>query len=71
MTTDTTTAAEPLLIPVEQVGAILNVSTRTVWRLLSTKRLPEPVRIGGSVRWRLDQVRQWIEAGCPPQQGDK
>jgi prophage regulatory protein len=71
MTPDTTTSAEPLLIPVEHVGAILNVSTRTVWRLLSTKRLPEPIRIGGSVRWRLDQVRQWIAAGCPPQQGEK
>jgi predicted DNA-binding transcriptional regulator AlpA len=28
-------------------------------------RLPAPVRIGGSVRWRLDEIRAWLDAGAP------
>lgn len=59
---------EVLLIPADQLAKLLQISTRTLWRLLSAGRLPEPVRIGGSVRWRLDQVKQWIESGCPPQE---
>lgn len=64
-------AHEPLLIPVEQVAEMLNLSTRTVWRMLAAGRIPEPVRIGGSVRWHLDRVRQWVDAGCPAPTGEK
>ena len=53
------------LVAADEVAAMLDVSTRTVWRLLSTGRLVQPVRIGGSVRWRLDEVRDWIKNGCP------
>ena len=63
-------AHEPLLIPVEQVAEMLNLSTRTVWRMLAAGRIPEPVRIGGSVRWRLARVRQWVDAGCPAPTGE-
>lgn len=64
------TTHEPLLIPVEQLAEMLNLSTRTVWRMLAAGRIPEPVRIGGSVRWRLDLVREWVEAGCPAPTGE-
>lgn len=53
------------LIAADELAAMLDVSTRTVWRLLSTGRLVQPIRIGGSVRWRLDEVRDWITKGCP------
>jgi excisionase family DNA binding protein len=53
------------LIGADELAALLNVSTRTVWRLLSTGRMVQPVRIGGSVRWRLNEVRDWISKGCP------
>lgn len=62
---------EPLLIPVERLAEMLNLSTRTVWRMLAAGRIPEPVRIGGSVRWRLDLIRQWVDAGCPAPTGEK
>ena len=58
-------ADEMRLIGAEELAKMLDVSTRTVWRLLSTGRLVQPVRIGGSVRWRLDEVREWIKNGCP------
>lgn len=59
---------EVLLIPADQLASLMQISTRTLWRLLSAHRLPEPLRIGGSVRWRLEEVKQWIESGCPPQE---
>jgi excisionase family DNA binding protein len=63
---DSRAAAEEVrLIAADELASMLDVSTRTVWRLLSTGRLVQPVRIGGSVRWRLDEVRDWIKNGCP------
>jgi excisionase family DNA binding protein len=53
------------LIAADQLADMLDVSTRTVWRLLSAGRLIQPIRIGGSVRWRLNEVREWIAKGCP------
>ena len=54
-----------VLIPAEEVAAMLGVSERTLWRLLSAGKLPQPVRIGRSTRWRAAEVREWIERGCP------
>ena len=56
---------EPLLITAGQLAGLLQVSTRTLWRMSSAGRLPKPIRVGGIVRWRLEEVERWIEAGCP------
>lgn len=55
----------PRLLTVEQVAELLQVSTRTVWRLRGSERIPKPVVFGGSLRWRADELQTWIEAGCP------
>ena len=57
---------EPLLISSDQLAGMLQISTRTLWRLLSTGKLILPVHIGGNTRWRLEEVRNWIDEGCPP-----
>lgn len=57
---------EPLLISADDLARLLQVSTRTLWRLRSSGELLEPVKIGGNTRWRLSEVRQWIADGCPP-----
>ena len=54
-----------VLIPVEEVASMLGVSERTLWRLLSAGKVPEPLRIGRSTRWRSAEIREWIERGCP------
>jgi len=28
-------------------------------------RLPNPIWIGGSRKWRIAELMEWIEAGCP------
>ena len=54
-----------LLISAEQLAELLHVSKRTLWRLRSRGRLPEPVLLGSSVRWRSAEIESWVLAGCP------
>lgn len=58
-------SVEADLIRVSELASLLNVSVRTVWRLQSCGNIPQPVRLGGAVRWRLQEVRDWINQGCP------
>lgn len=46
----------PHMIDVREVARILNVSPRTVWRLVSRGDLPPPGRFGRSVRWRAEDI---------------
>jgi len=57
--------ASPLLLSVRELGKLLSISTATLWRWEAAGRIPRPVKIGGTTRWRADEIRQWIEAGCP------
>jgi excisionase family DNA binding protein len=56
---------QPLLLTADQVAGMLQVSPRTLWRLVSAQKVVGPVRIGGNTRWRRDEVEQWIGSGCP------
>lgn len=54
-----------LLLTAKQSAAICGKSLRT-WRSWDSAGLiPQPVRIGRSTLWRLDELRRWIAAGCP------
>ncbi len=57
--------AKPALISALELAKLLQVSTRTLWRLRSAGKLIKPIKIGGSTRWRLDEVQAWIAEGCP------
>lgn len=60
-----TTTPTPTLINAHELADILGISQRTIWRLIASGKLIQPIRIGTSVRWRLDLVNDWIENGCP------
>ena len=59
------------LLDVRAVAALLDCSTRHVYRLSDAGRMPRPVKIGTLVRWRLRTgdpatgIEDWLEAGCP------
>lgn len=57
------------LIDAARLASMLSVSPRTLYRLKEKGHLPEPIRLGGSVRWRRGDVEQWILDGCPSHQG--
>lgn len=56
---------EPGLITARELARLLRVSTRTLARLRRTGDILCPIRLGGSVRWRMEEVRRWISEGCP------
>ncbi len=63
--TESAAISHSKLISVQELSSMLGMSKRTVWRLLSAGQVPQPVRIGRNTRWRLDQIVQWIDSGCP------
>ncbi len=53
------------LIDVKVVAGMLDLSQRTVWRMIADRRIPQPLRVGTrTVRWQLSQIHRWIEMGC-------
>ena len=52
------------LLRVDTVAALLDVSIRHVWRLADSGRMPRPVKLGGSRRWRAEEIKDWIDKGC-------
>ena len=53
------------LVTVKEVAEMLSVSQRQVWRLNSLSEMPSPIRIGRSVRWDSEVLRNWVSLGCP------
>lgn len=55
----------PLLVNISQVAKLLGVAVRTARRMDVSGKLPVPVRPGKSKRWRLAELHQWVDKGCP------
>lgn len=64
MSVSTVPLADATLVDVKTVAQMLGCSSRTVYRLSDSGRMPRPVRLGSLVRWRADEVRDWIDSGC-------
>lgn len=61
-----TTLLEPFLVDAAGAARLLDVSVAHVYALRSTGRFgPEPVRLGRACRYRVDELRAWLDAGCP------
>jgi len=71
-TPDTSTTAAslvPELLTTKQAAELLSIGERTLWRHSRSGIAPAPVKIGGTVRYRRDDMLQWIAAGCPRKDG--
>ena len=64
-------ASNAQLIKVAEVAQIAAISPRTLWRLVSEGKFPQPVRIGSCTRWRLAEIERWIVNGCTDPQNDQ
>ena len=53
------------LLSAKTLAKMLSLSARTVWRLRSSGKLPEPVKVGGAIRWRQQDIERWTAMGCP------
>jgi predicted DNA-binding transcriptional regulator AlpA len=61
--------AASLLIDIEELSALLNRSVASLERDQAAGRVPAPVYVGSSKRWRRAEVEAWVAAGCPVQTG--
>ena len=53
------------LIDSKQAAKLLQVSQGTLERMQHSGKMPPPIRIGRAVRWNLDGLKEWVDAGCP------
>lgn len=60
----------PIAVDAAGAAALFHLSPRAWWRAHSAGKVPLPIRVAGgrAVRWRLDELRAWAEAGCPPRE---
>jgi prophage regulatory protein len=55
-------AAEQQLYSVKELVSILSLSRATIWRQVNLGHIPEPVKIGGSTRWRKSDIDKLVQA---------
>lgn len=48
------------LLTIEEVAELFNVSSRHVFNLVKSKQLPQPVRLGRSVRFRQSDIKRFL-----------
>src|SRR5262245_22929557 len=58
-------AVEVLLVPAAEASRICGISEASWYRLKAGGKTPLPVRLGGRVLWRVEELRRWCAAGCP------
>ena len=54
-------ADKPILISDKSGASLLDLSRSSWWRRVNDGSLPQPIKIGGATRWRLDEVLAAIE----------
>ena len=54
-----------LLITSRETAKLLKVSEKTLYNMHTTGQMPPPVRIGAAIRWSLNAIQEWVNAGCP------
>jgi predicted DNA-binding transcriptional regulator AlpA len=54
-----------LAVDAKQLSRMLNICVRHIRRMDAAHLMPEPVKLGRCVRWYVDTIRRWVEAGCP------
>jgi predicted DNA-binding transcriptional regulator AlpA len=66
--TDKVDDVPKLLVGRPNLRRMLDMSDRTFRRKYSAGLIPRPIKISGSARWSVDEIRQWCAAGCPSRQ---
>lgn len=67
--TTPTQAAGPsgqLTLPAADAARLCGISRASWFKLRAADRVPAPIRLGGCVRWRVDELHAWLDAGAPP-----
>ena len=55
----------PLLVDTDQAAGICAVSPASWYRLKAAGKTPQPVKLGGRVLYRIEDLKLWVALGCP------
>ncbi len=67
--TETPIQSQRLALAAKDAAAMLGISRAQLWKLHASGKIPLPVRLGTKApRWRVDELRAWLAAGCPDRQ---
>jgi len=65
-TTQTSINPEKLAVTAKDAAALLGICRAQLYKLDALGKIPLPVRLGTRApRWRVDELRAWLAAGCP------
>lgn len=53
------------LLTAKELGLLLALSKRQIFRLNACGKIPKPLKISGAVRWRLADIIRWQDLNCP------
>jgi hypothetical protein len=56
----------PLLIDIQVFAKLVSRSVPSLERDDAAGRIPAPLKIYHSKRWRLAEIEAWVAHGCPP-----
>lgn len=62
---DDATSPNRLALSAEEVAEALGISRAHVFKLLSSGRLPRPIKLGRAVRWPRKDLEEWLASGAP------
>jgi len=55
-----------LALTANDAAGLLGISRAQFWKLHASGKLPVPVYLGVKApRWRAEELRDWLAAGCP------
>jgi predicted DNA-binding transcriptional regulator AlpA len=63
--TEITPAIEPLAVRAERAAAMCGLSQRHWFQLQAAGKIPAAIKCGRASLWRVDDLRRWVEWGCP------
>jgi len=53
--------SEKLLVPAVEAAKMLSMGRSTFWNKVRLNQLPPPVKIAGITRWRVSDLRRFVE----------
>lgn len=63
---DSTKKQCTFLVGAEQAAVLLGIGKTTFYRLKSRGKIPLPIHLGGRILWNRKELKEWVDAGCPP-----
>lgn len=63
------TPTPPLAVAAEGAASLLDISRSQFFKLHASGKIPAPVYLGTKApRWRVAELSDWLDSGCPDRQ---